>query len=356
MGGWRATGFWTEFPHFLENQGLIQQRVQFSRCCPLLYQVVPHHLFSYCNHRQLYFTSSTQLVAMEGQGVTNYAVDKPSYAFSSATTEFDDILIRRGVVTLEQALGAKGASAEEARRLATASTSRNNQDEDDEPSPHVSFEDEEDKDNNSDSEDDDDEYLDQDEFMQQYRAKRLAELRERQLASTTTGSSSSGPHTTVQGSSNRFGQVIPIQRHEWTHRVNEASHENWVVVTLTSNHTDITGPTEAAIAALATHCPSIQFVTIPSHSAIEHWPDANLPSIFLYRHGKMTRELIRMKRHCTPLQLLEELASSGGIDFGPEEIKKVKDYNAKLDQDRQYTLQRHLHLTGYQEEDNDDVA
>jgi Phosducin len=292
---------------------------------------------------------------MEGQGVTNYAADRPSYAFSSATTEFDDILIRRGVVTLEQALGAKGASAEEARRLAaqattSTSTYRNNHDEeDDEPSPNVSFDDDDEDDKtSSDLEDDEYNIVNDDEFMQQYRAKRLAELRERQPQASIK-------HTTV--SSNRFfGQVIPIQRHEWTHRVNEASHENWVVVTLTSNHTDITGPTEAAIGVLATHCSSIQFVTIPSNSAIENWPDSNLPSIFIYRHGKMTCELIRMKRQCTPLQLLEELASSGEIDFRPEEIKNVKDYNTKLNQDRQYSLRRHLNLTGCQEEDHDEVA
>ena len=54
---------------------------------------------------------------MDGRGVTNYSTDKPSYGFSTATTEFDDALMSRGVVTFEQAMIAKGASPQEARRL-----------------------------------------------------------------------------------------------------------------------------------------------------------------------------------------------------------------------------------------------
>ena len=54
---------------------------------------------------------------MDGRGVTNYSTDKPSYRFSTATTEFDDALMSRGVVTFEQAMIAKGASPQEARRL-----------------------------------------------------------------------------------------------------------------------------------------------------------------------------------------------------------------------------------------------
>jgi hypothetical protein len=47
---------------------------------------------------------------MEGRGVTNYSTGKPSYGFSSATTEFDDALTSRGIVTFEQAMIAKGAT------------------------------------------------------------------------------------------------------------------------------------------------------------------------------------------------------------------------------------------------------
>ncbi|CAB9525254.1 Phosducin-like protein 3 [Seminavis robusta] len=267
---------------------------------------------------------------MEGQGVTNYSVDKPTYAFSSSTTEFDDALIRRGVVTLEQAIGGKGASESEAQRLAAlARSSKENPDK----STTV---------NNSDV-DSDDEFLDDDDFMAQYRAKRLAELKQGEQHATQSSKKST-----------TFGQVVPIQRPEWSRQVNDASHNAWVVVTLTSSsHSEITAPIESTIDSLATQCPSVKFVTIPSTSAIANWPDSNLPSIFIYRDGKMAQELVQMKQIWTPLKLVEELASAGGVEFPAEEIENVKEYNAKLNQDRQYTLRRQLQMEDYEEEDDD---
>ena len=55
---------------------------------------------------------------MQGRGVTNFSADKPSHTITTATTEFDDALISRGIVTTEQVMLAKGASPEEAQRLA----------------------------------------------------------------------------------------------------------------------------------------------------------------------------------------------------------------------------------------------
>ena len=55
---------------------------------------------------------------MADGNTTSYSLDKPTYAYTARTTEFDDALIRRGIVTLEQAMMGKGASAAEAKRLA----------------------------------------------------------------------------------------------------------------------------------------------------------------------------------------------------------------------------------------------
>ena len=54
---------------------------------------------------------------MQGRGVTKYSTSKPSHEYTTSTTEFDDELIRRKIVTKEQSLMAKGASLEEAIRL-----------------------------------------------------------------------------------------------------------------------------------------------------------------------------------------------------------------------------------------------
>ena len=57
---------------------------------------------------------------MEGAGVTNYNVDKPSYAYTTATTQFDDALLAHGVVNRTQTITAKGASVAQAQELLAA--------------------------------------------------------------------------------------------------------------------------------------------------------------------------------------------------------------------------------------------
>jgi Phosducin len=273
---------------------------------------------------------------MEGQGVTNYSFDKPSYAFTTATTEFDDELIRRGIVTMEQAMTRKGASASEAQRLAAQSKSSTA------PIEHNDIPLQHDCPSEDDSLDDDDE---EDEFLQNYRQQRLAEWKQEHAATPTTPKKNA-----------RFGQVIPIQRPEWKHHVNDASHECWVVVTLTSSHTAITGSIEAAVAVLAPTCPSVKFVTIPSTSAIAHWPDSNLPSMFVYKDGTLQQELIQMKRVQSPRQVMEALALAG-VEFESEEIRDVKQHDSRVEQDRHETLQRRrqLLLEADEEDDDDEV-
>ena len=215
---------------------------------------------------------------MEGRGVTNYAADKPSYAFSTSTTEFDDALIKRGIVNFEQAMMAKGASVQEAKRLA-----RVNQGE-----MEASIEE-----NETESEQDE---SDEDEFLKRYRQQRLQELK--------------------QG---LFGEVVPISRPDWGREVNEDSMKVWVVVVLTSHDVDRTGSVENAIQVLAPKFSTVKFVTIPSGAAIPNWPDDNLPTIFLYRYGKLQTELIRMKKCITAEELEWKLAELQVLETTMEE-------------------------------------
>ena len=76
-----------------------------------------HTLFKTTYPRSFSYQSPISQI-MEGRGVTNYSTEKPAFAFSTRTTEFDDALVERNIVTLEQAFMAKGASEKEAQRLA----------------------------------------------------------------------------------------------------------------------------------------------------------------------------------------------------------------------------------------------
>jgi hypothetical protein len=252
---------------------------------------------------------------MEGAGVTNYDTGKSTYAISAATTEFDDALIQRGIVTRHQALVAKGASESEAHRLIQQQQEPARKKQHQLPvfssiAEKISRKDgdyDENDDNDIDNDDDSFQEDDDDEFFAQYRQQRLKEMKN---VENQTSKRNNNNH-------NRpfFGEVVPISRAEWQREVNEASMDQqyknddidgddddqqvsiagcWVVVCLTSSDALRTGCMETAIYNVARLYPHVKFVAIPYTSAIPNWPIENLPSLFLYRHGKMQQELVRL--------------------------------------------------------------
>ena len=218
---------------------------------------------------------------MEGRGVTNYNTDKPSYGFSTETTEFDEALLSRGIITFEQAMLAKGASPSEAIRL----TRLHEQEQKGSSGDRDRFEkqnlverDGNDSSDNQSNEDDDEE------FMEKYRQMRLNELR--------SGKSKPGQK--------KFGDVIHIKRSDWTREVNDASKDGlWVVVNLTRSssclsqrHDELCDQVQDIMIELADRFEEVKFVSIPSNSAIENWPAKNLPTLFCYRYGKLQHQFI----------------------------------------------------------------
>lgn len=235
---------------------------------------------------------------MEGRGVVNYNVQHSSFAFSASTTEFDEELIRRKIVTREDAIVAKGASRDQAQALlgnrsavipsastsaaAKASGSSLNPDGDDV------------------DDDEEEEWLD-DELRERYRTQRLEEIQEctRRIQHVQESARVS------------FGEVVCIGRPEWTREVNEASERAWVVVCLTSSDVERTGCVEQSCRQLSQRHRCIKFVLIPSHSAIPNWPHHKLPSLFLYRHGTMQHQLVELPTDLQAEQLtaiLQELS------------------------------------------------
>ena len=208
--------------------------------------------------------------------MTNYSTN-PSHAFTTKTTEFDDALLKRNIITFEQAMMAKGACPEEATRLAqlkydtdraattnATTASQDNNDAGQSQTERIGTGVDTDSDQNDEAE------------LKEYRSKRLMQL--------------------------QHGNVIPISRTEWNAEVNEASHSQWVVIVLTSTssapnlnpyHRDFCIKVEQDIIPhLAGKFSEIKWVTIPSKSAIENWKDDNLPTLFCYRGGKMQGQLV----------------------------------------------------------------
>jgi hypothetical protein len=237
---------------------------------------------------------------MEGLGVTNFALNQPSHGYTAETTEFDEALIQRGVVTRQQALIAKGATPQQAQALLQQKQDLEKQHQ---QQQNVSWDKTDNNREKGDDDDaDDDSFVDDDDdgdFMDQYRQQRMREMKQAQQDSKNKGP--------------KFDEVIQISRPEWQRHVNDSSLEHWVVVCLTSSDVNRTGRTEAAVQELATLCTSIKFVTIPSSAAIENWPQEHLPTLFAYRHGKMQHQFVSMPIQCNAEDLYQLLKLKGVV-------------------------------------------
>lgn len=215
---------------------------------------------------------------MEGAGITNYDVDKPSYGYTTATTQFDDALLQHGVVNRFQTIVAKGATAAQAQELlkkerenkhAWKSTVIKNW-----------YEDGNDKSEDDDDHDSSDSYdnlLDdeQDEVLQRYRQLRLNEFKDSQLSDKSRGI------------------VESIHRDEWVPKVNEASREGTRVVICLTTDCARYDFLEACTVLARRHRDCI-FVTLPAKEALgENWAHPE-PSVLVYQYGKLCHEFFRL--------------------------------------------------------------
>ena len=228
---------------------------------------------------------------MEGRGVTNYNAEKPSHAFSTATTEFDDALIKRKIVTTEQVMLAKGASSEEAARLVQQKESQATV-EGDGKVPFTLQE--------ADDASDDDLFDDQDdEIFAMYRKERLAQF-----------GSGEFPFT-------RSNAIVEhISREQWTFKVNDASKQKWVLVVLLD---PVLGNRRQEILQEVNHLArmyesKLSLVTIEADEAIPGWPSERVPTMFAYRDGLKKQEWIAPQSGRFPAQgQLEELLQQWNI-------------------------------------------
>jgi len=220
---------------------------------------------------------------MEGRGVINYETSKPSIGYTDRTTQFDDALLKRGIITFEQAMMAKGASKEEAQRLCLLRKQQRQQ----QPTPTVK----DDSNNNKEDEDEED-----DKFLKEYRNRRLVELKK-------------------ENNKECYGTILPINRTDWTREVNEASMDGtWVIILLTAAtgsggnttksttakiqslistkvHSELCTFMETCIVPkLARKYPTVKFVSIPCQNAIPNWPMENLPTLFCYQYGTLQHQ------------------------------------------------------------------
>lgn len=94
---------------------------------------------------------------------------------------------------------------------------------------------------------------------------------------------------------NRFGKVFEISKDEWISEVTEASKQCWVVVLLYSNSILDCNLMENIMTQLASKFMKVKFLKIRSTSAIENWPERNLPTVFAYHEGELQSQVLTLK-------------------------------------------------------------
>ena len=118
----------------------------------------------------------------------------------------------------------------------------------------------------------DDDFCD-DAFLAKYREQRISEMRDKQKMK-------------------KHGEVLEIQRDQWTREINASSNLSWVFVHLYEDHVRDCVVLNRVLAEIAKRHAQVKFVKIRAKTAVPDWPDNNLPAAYLYKDGEMRTQLV----------------------------------------------------------------
>ncbi|KAF5194457.1 Phosducin-like protein [Thalictrum thalictroides] len=181
----------------------------------------------------------------------------------------------------------------------------------------------------------DDPDLDDDRFLEEYRKKRLAEMREA---------------TKVM----RFGSVIPISGMDFVREVSQASSDVWVVVLLYKEGLAECALLLGCLEELATKYPGTKFVKIISTDCIPNYPDCNLPTILVYNNSAVKATYVGLHhfgRRCTAEVVALALCQSDPV-LNDGQSGGNQSREAVIEGVRQRFIEK---VVTQHEEDNDDA-
>jgi hypothetical protein len=151
--------------------------------------------------------------------------------------------------------------------------------------------------------------LEDDDFLDSYRQKRMAEL------------------STIQNAS-VYNQVYHLQKPDYSRDVTEASKSAFIFVLLTSSQGT---NTESRVLIeiwreLATRFGDVKFCQMRADLCIEGYPDRNTPTVLVYREGDIRRQIVTLRELGgvrTGVQDLERLlVDVGAVRLGDSRLRK----------------------------------
>lgn len=126
--------------------------------------------------------------------------------------------------------------------------------------------------------------VDDDRFLEEYRKKRLAELRQASKVA-------------------KFGSILPISGPDFIREVSQAPSEIWVVVILYKEGFPECELLMGCLEELAKRYTGTKFVKIISTECIPNYPDQNLPTLLVYNNSAVKANYVGLRsfgRRCTP--------------------------------------------------------
>mmetsp|Transcript_6259 Transcript_6259/g.11137 ORF Transcript_6259/g.11137 Transcript_6259/m.11137 type:complete len:283 (+) Transcript_6259:130-978(+) len=172
------------------------------------------------------------------------------------TTEWEDVLVKHGVISeREEIVAARAAKQESAAR-----TERQVEDEDLLASKSL-------------------EELDavEDEFEEDL-LRKMRDARLKELAEKAKGE--------------KYGEVYPITKADFIREVTEDSKKCWVVVEMFKDGIQESTKASDLLRQLAAKQKATKFVRIRSTDCVENWPDSSVPCFFLYHDGVMQKQIV----------------------------------------------------------------
>lgn len=109
--------------------------------------------------------------------------------------------------------------------------------------------------------------------LQEYRRKRIAELK-------------------ALAEKSKFGSVLEINGDTYVQEVNNAGEDIWVVLHLYKQGIPLCALINHHLSELASRFPTTKFIKSISTTCIPNYPDKNLPTLFIYYEGKMKHQMV----------------------------------------------------------------
>ncbi|KAG7392817.1 Phosducin-like protein 2 [Phytophthora pseudosyringae] len=195
------------------------------------------------------------------------------YAPTGETTEWEDILVKRGIIAPKTKVPDEEEQEQEDEQL--------------DPREYATLDelDEMDDDYDDDAE--------------------LARIRDRRIQEMM-----------AQAARSRFDDVQPIAKDEWTKEVTDGSSEHWVIAYLWDEALEECKLMDHVLREVAKKHRDVKFVSIQAQACIENWPARNCPTLFMYHKGALQNQLLSIRKLNgldMKLEDLEEYLAKAGV-------------------------------------------